>query len=141
MFNLHYKCPGHCPAGKLNTWVSGLMKLLYTALILLVFGCSSILNQGKSNNFQIDEINIPTAQCNMCVANIENALSGIDGILKYKVELETYRVKVKYNTDKLSLQSIEQLISKAGYQANNSPADVDAYNKLAMCCRLPKDRR
>ena len=118
------------------------MKLLYTALILLVLiGCSTIINQGKSNNLQIDEINIPTAQCNMCVANIENALNGIDGILKYKVELETYRVKVKYNTDKLSLQSIEQLISKTGYQANNLPADVEAYNKLAMCCRLPKDRR
>ena len=98
------------------------MKLLYTALILLVlFGCSSIINQGKSNKLQIDEINIPTAQCNMCVVNIENALSGIDGILKYKVELETYRIKVKYNTDKLSLKRIEQLISKAGYQANNSP--------------------
>ena len=118
------------------------MKLLYKALILLaLFGCSSILNQGKSNNLKIYEISIPTAQCNMCVANIENALNGIDGILKYKVELETYRVKIKYNADKLSLQNIEQSISKAGYQANNSPADVDAYNKLAMCCRLPKDRR
>ena len=118
------------------------MKLLYTAIILLVlFGCSSIINQGQSNNLQIDEINIPTAQCYMCVANIENALNGIDGILKYKVELETNKVKVKYNTDKLSLQSIEQSISKAGYQANNTAADVDAYNKLSMCCRLPKDRR
>ena len=117
------------------------MKLLYTALILLVFGCLSIKNQGKSNNLQIDEINIPTAQCNMCVANIENALNGIDGILKYKVELETYRVRVQYNSDKLTLQNIEQLISKAGYQANNSPADVDSYNKLAMCCRLPKKKR
>ena len=118
------------------------MKLLYTALILLVlFGCSSIINQRKSNNLQIDEINIPTAQCNMCVANIENALYGIDGILKYKVELETDQVKIKYNADMISLQGIEQLISKAGYQANNLPADVDAYNKLAMCCKLPKDRR
>ena len=117
------------------------MKKLILLSIILIVGCSSIKNQGKSNNLQIDEINIPTAQCNMCVANIENALNEIDGILKYKVELETYRVKVKYNTDKLSLQSIEQLISKAGYQANNLPADIDAYNKLAMCCRLPKDRR
>ena len=116
------------------------MKKLILLSIILIIGCSSIINQGKSNNLQIDEINIPNAQCNMCVANIENALNGIDGILKYKVELETYRVKVKYNTDKLSLQSIEQLISKAGYQANNLSADVDAYNKLAMCCRLPKDR-
>ena len=89
---------------------------------------------------KIDEILIPTAQCNMCVANIENALNGVDGILKYKVELETDQVKIKYNADMISLKGIEQLISKAGYQANNSPADVDAYNKLAMCCRLPKDR-
>ena len=116
------------------------MKKLILLSILLIVGCLSIKNQGKSNNLQIDEINIPTAQCNMCVANIANALNGIDGILKYKVELDTYRVKVKYNTDQLSLQSIEQLISKAGYQANNLSADVDAYNKLAMCCRLPKDR-
>ena len=117
------------------------MKILYAALIILVFGCSSIINQGKSNNSQVDEINIPTAQCNMCVANIENALKGVDGILKYKVELETDQVKIKYNADIISLKGIEQLISKAGYQANNSPSDVDAYNKLAMCCRLPKDRR
>ena len=116
------------------------MKKLILLSILLIVGCSSIKYQGKSNNLQIDEINIPTAQCNMCVAKIENALNGIDGILKYKVELETYRVKIKYDTDKLSLQSIEQLISKAGYQANNLSADADAYNKLAMCCRLPKDR-
>ena len=65
----------------------------------------------------------------------------IDGIIKYKVELETYKVKIKHDTDKLSLHSIEQLISIAGYQANNLSADVDAYNKLSMCCRLPKDRR
>ena len=77
----------------------------------------------------------------MCVANIENALNGVDGILKYKVELETDQVKIKYNADMISLKGIEQLISKAGYQANNLPADVDAYNKLAMCCKLPKDRR
>jgi len=109
--------------------------------MVLLYGCLSIISQNSANNIKIDEILIPTAQCNMCVATIENALNGIDGIIKYKVELETYRVKVKYNTDKLSLQSIEQLISKTGYQANNIPADVEAYNKLAMCCRLPKDRR
>ena len=115
------------------------ISLLFTAVLL--YGCLSVISQKSANNLKIDEILIPTAQCNMCVANIENTLNGIDGIIKYKVELETYRVKVKYNTDKLSLQSIEQLISKSGYQANNLPADIAAYNKLAMCCRLPKDRR
>ena len=115
------------------------ISLLFTAVLL--YGCLPVISQNSSNNLKIDEILIPTAQCNMCVANIENALNGIDGIIKYKVELETDQVKIKYNTDIVSLQGIEQLISKAGYQANNLPADIDAYNKLAMCCRLPKDRR
>ena len=114
------------------------ISLLYTAV--LFYGCLSVISQKSATNLKIEEINIPTAQCNMCVANIENALNGIDGIIKYKVELETYRVKIKYNSDKLSLANIEQLISNVGYHANNSPADVDAYNKLAKCCRLPKDR-
>ena len=118
------------------------MKNISQILIMaLLFSCSSIINRNTSENIKIESILIPTAQCNMCVANIENALNGVNGILKYKVELETDQVKIKYNADMISLKGIEQLISKAGYQANNSPADVDAYKKLAMCCRLPKDRR
>ena len=109
--------------------------------MVLLYGCFSIKNQNSAKNIKIDEIIIPTAQCNMCVVKIGNALNGVDGILKYKVELETDQVKIKYNADMISLQGIEQLISKAGYQANNLPPDVDAYNKLAMCCKLPKDRR
>ena len=116
-------------------------KISIILTIVLLHGCLSIISQNSTNNIKIDEVIIPTAQCNMCVANIENALNGVDGILKYKVELETDQVKIKYNADMISLQGIEQLISKAGYQANNLPPDVDAYNKLAMCCKLPKDRR
>ena len=116
-------------------------KISIILTMVLLYGCLSIINQNSANNIKIDEIIIPTAQCNMCVAKIGDALNGVDGILKYKVELETDQVKIKYNADMISLKGIEQLISKAGYQANNLPADIDAYNKLAMCCKLPKDRR
>ena len=113
-----------------------------SAIIMIVglVGCSAIISRNMTNHY-LQEINLPTAHCGMGAARIDKALNSVDGILKYKVELKSYKVKVKYNSDKISLQSIEQLISKAGYQANNIPADVDAYNKLAMCCRLPKDRR
>ena len=115
-------------------------KISVILMIVGLVGCSAIISRNVPNH-SLQEITIPTAQCGMCVARIDKALNGVDGILKYKVELKSYKVKVKYNADKISLQSIEQLISKAGYQANNIPADVDAYNKLSMCCRLPKDRR
>ena len=109
-------------------------------MIVCLVGCSAIISRDASNQ-SLQEISIPTAQCGMCTARIDKALSSVDGILKYKVELDDLKVKVKYNNKIISLQQIEQIIAKTGYQANNIPADIDAYNKLAMCCRLPKDRR
>ena len=101
---------------------------------------SAIISRNALNNSK-QEVNIPTAQCGMCAARIDKALNGIDDILKYKVKLDDLKVKVKYDNNKISLQQIEQIISKTGYQANTIPADPEAYKKLDMCCRLPKDRK
>ena len=113
-----------------------------SAILMIVglFGCSAIIPRNVPNH-SLQEINLPTAQCGMCVARIDKALKGVDGILKYKVELDALKVKVKYNNEKISLQQIEQIISKTDYQANTIPADPEAYKKLDMCCRLPKDRK
>ena len=54
------------------------ISIFFTAVLL--YGCLSVISKNSENNLIIDEILIPTAQCNMCVANIENALSGVDGI-------------------------------------------------------------
>jgi len=39
------------------------------------------------------------------------------------------------------VDDLENAISKAGYQANNIEADPEAYDKLALCYKLPKDRK
>ena len=113
-----------------------------SAIIMIagVVGCSAIIARHASNH-SLQEIIIPTAQCGMCVARIDKALNDVDGILKYKVELDDLKVKVKYDNNKISLQQIEKIISKTGYQANDVSADPEAYKKLAICCRLPKDRK
>ena len=117
------------------------MKNISAILLIVCFvGCSAIISRNVSNH-SLQEINIPTAQCGMCVARIDKALNSVDGILKYKVELYALTVKVKYDNEKISLQQIEQIISKTGYQANTIQADPEAYEKLDMCCRLPKDRK
>ena len=117
------------------------MKIISTILILAgLVGCSALISRNASNH-SLKEISIPTAQCGMCVALIDKALNGIDGILRYKVELDNLMVKVKYENEKISLQQIEQIIAKTGYRANDVSADPEAYKKLDMCCRLPKDRK
>ena len=115
------------------------MKIVATIfMIIMIFGCASLVSLNESNHI-LNEINIPTAQCGMCAAKIDKTLNGVDGILKYKVELDNLKVKVKFDNEKISLKEIETLISNVGYQANGLQADSLAYNKLDMCCKLPKD--
>ena len=119
------------------------MKYLYEIFAILFFvliiGCASMISK-KSNTLINDTISIPTAQCNMCVARIENTLNEIKGINKYKVEIKRLEVKVQYDSESISLQQIEQTLSNLGYQANDQPANQDVYNKLPMCCQLPKPK-
>ena len=113
-------------------------KILFIILSLFVFSCSVKSNISDSTN--LIEISLPTMQCNMCVDNIENSLNKVDGIVKYQVELNNLIVKVKYDTKKISQEKIELAISNAGYKANAIDANIEVYNKLAMCCKLPEDR-
>ena len=85
-------------------------------MIVGLVGCSAIISRNVPNH-SLQEITIPTAQCGMCVARIDKALTDVDGILKYKVELDALKVKVKYDNNKISLQQIEQIISKTGATA------------------------
>ena len=89
-------------------------KISAILMIVSLIGCSAIISK-NSPHHSLQEINIPSAQCSMCVARIDDALYGTDGILKYKVELDDLIVKVKYDNQKISLQQIENIISKAGY--------------------------
>ena len=113
-------------------------KIILLAFILFV-SCSVKSNISNSTNFI--EISLPTMQCNMCVDNIENSLNKVDGIVKFQVVLNDLIVKVKYDTKKISQEKIELAISNSGYKANAMDANVEAYNKLAMCCKLPEDRK
>ena len=112
-------------------------KIILLAFILFV-SCSVKPNISDSTN--LIKISLPTMQCNMCVANIESSLNKVDGIVKFKVELNDLIVKVKFDTKKITQEEIELAISNVGYKANAVHANVEAYNKLAMSCKLPEDR-
>ena len=112
-------------------------KIILLAFILFV-SCSVKSNISDLTN--LIEISLPTMQCDMCVDNIESSLNKVDGIVKFQVELSDLIVTVKYDTKKISQEEIELVISNVGYKANAIDANVEAYNKLAMCCKLPEDR-
>ena len=83
------------------------------------------------------EINLNTIQCGMCVNKINNSLNDLVGIVKVDVRLDKKVGYVTYNPTLVDLAAIENEIAALGYDANNTKANEEAYNKLDACCRVP----
>ena len=88
------------------------------------------------SNAEMAKILLPTIMCGMCEANIKDAFSSTDGILKVNVDLDSKSGQVFYNSEKVSLAQIETAISNAGYKANDKEAVKSAYDKLPRCCKV-----
>jgi|TARA_B100000959_G_scaffold57655_1_gene60276 copper chaperone CopZ len=106
-------------------------KIIHIIMSVMIMGCAN----------QITEIITPTTQCGMCDANIVDALNEIDGVKKIIINDYKQSVTIKYVSDKISINDLEIAISNAGYQANDVLANPTAYAKLALCCKMPKDRQ
>ena len=85
-------------------------------------------------------INVPTAQCGMCANNIDKALKQVDGVKEVNVDMDTKVVSVVYDAGRTDTAKMEQAIARAGYQANQAPADSVAYASLPECCKVPSSQ-
>jgi periplasmic mercuric ion binding protein len=112
-----------------------IIKLSAIMVFTLLFSLSSLMAQDKSD-LKIKEIKIKTSsQCGMCKKAIEKAVNKLDGIEKADLNIETHILTVKYNIDDVSPEEIRKAVSKAGYDADDVPADKSAYRKLPKCCQ------
>jgi mercuric ion binding protein len=77
-----------------------------------------------------------SAECETCKNRIELAVNQLSGIKKVSLSIATKVLLVKYDPKKVSLSEIKIAISNAGYQADDIPANPDAYNVLPTCCKV-----
>jgi copper chaperone CopZ len=85
------------------------------------------------------EVKIKTsATCDMCKETIEKYVAFEKGVKKITVDVNTKIATVVYNPQKTSPEKIRIAISKAGYDADDVPADKKAYDKLDDCCKKGK---
>jgi copper chaperone CopZ len=73
--------------------------------------------------------------CNTCKNMIESALKKQKGINSVKADITTAKVKVVYDDAAISLSTIEDIIVKLGYDANDKKKDEEGFNKLPKCCK------
>ncbi len=105
----------------------------FLLLPLIVISFNSIAQEKKNKK---ETITIQTsAECDMCKERIEKALAYTKGVKKSNLEVSSKIITVVYNPAKVSPEKIRETISKAGYDADNIPADAKAYESLPECCK------
>lgn len=90
--------------------------------------------KGKAKGNQIIDVQT-SAQCEMCKERIEKALMAEAGVKSAILDLETKKIKVVYNSNKISDTQIRQAIANTGYDADNVGANTKAYDSLPDCCK------
>lgn len=82
------------------------------------------------------EVQITTsAQCDMCKERIEKALYKVKGVIRASLNVESKVATVVYRTNKTDIQALRKAINNVGYNADDSPAEADAFSKLPRCCQ------
>lgn len=107
--------------------------LIFLALIAMsgfVFADSPV-KKPKTETVEIQT----SAKCGHCEERITNALTYTKGVVDIKFNDETKVVAVTYKKKKTSPDTIREAIAKAGYQADDMPANKTAYDALADCCK------
>jgi copper chaperone CopZ len=74
-------------------------------------------------------------KCNMCKTNIEKAAKSISGVRTAEWNKDTKVLTLRYDADKVKLESISKAIAKAGYDTNRDKASAEKYEALPNCCK------
>ena len=99
----------------------------------------SFLASAQTKTLLTAKIITPTVQCDMCKERIETYLKRYDGVTYVIVNVKKKETTVKYLTDRTNIENIKTAIANAGYDADDVPANPDAYKALPKCCKKPED--
>jgi mercuric ion binding protein len=113
------------------------MKKTIVALVLTIFTSLYLFAKDK-----IQTVDVKTKitcdhcmLCGTCGARIEKVLYDKKGIKRVDVDDKTHLIKVVYNTEKISLAEIRNMIAANGYDADDVKAPAEAVAKLDGCCK------
>lgn len=93
---------------------------LIVVLVLLVVGVYALAGSrgnGGKGAIGLVELRVENMTCGSCVKNIQQALSGVEGVGNVEVSVTSSRAKVEYAPSLIKAGSIAQRISAAGYPA------------------------
>lgn len=109
---------------KQYTMKTMMFSLFFVLMSTVSFGQKMMTSQIQTN-----------AQCGDCKERIEGKLNYTKGIKFAELDDQTKIVTIKYDPNKISLQTIKETIAKIGYDADEVKAAQEDVEKLPKCCQ------
>ena len=109
------------------------MKSIYYIIFFLTLGffsCSTGVPE-KTETFNV------WGNCEKCKAVIESSCS-VDGVIEKDWNIESTLMTIKFDTTKISLEGIQQLIANSGFDNDGFYGDDYAYGKLPDSCQYER---
>lgn len=104
-------------------------------LLLAIIGCQKTDSERQAAHLATTSIAVKTAKCEVCVESITKALEKVEGVHKVDVDLKSKVATVQYVPKQTSVGALEKAIADAGYDANSTRRNEEAYRGLAPCCQ------
>lgn len=99
------------------------------AIAILIMASLSV----KAADIKTDTI-LVEGNCEMCEMRITSAAK-IKGVQSVSWDMNTQKLVITYNAEKVSLEKIEQRIAAAGHDTEHVKASENAYQSLHKCCK------
>ena len=120
------------------------MKKLIGCVIVLIFA-SHAQAQVMQQKAQWAAISVPQLKCWTCKDKLEKFLltekgpNGDAGIVKWTIAMNTGTLKIQYVPDRITLDYIKVAINNAGFDADSTTAEPQAYKALPPLCKRAAD--
>ncbi len=111
-------------------------RFLITALAITGFALASF---AQTKALETARISTPNVRCEECKKRLTTYLDRYDGIQYLNINWRKGEIMVKYLTDRTNIENIKTAIANAGYDADDVPANPEAYQKLPKTCKKFED--
>ena len=108
-------------------------------ILALAFICYSVSATAQTKALETARINTPNVRCEECKKRLTTYLDRYDGVQYLNINWHKGEITVKYLTDRTNIEVIKTAIANAGYDADDIPANPEAYQKLPKTCKKFED--
>ena len=112
-------------------------KYIISISLLLSFMTFSIDSFSKKIRWQKETVKV-SGNCDMCKNKIENAALSIEGVKSAKWNSINEKLKLKFNSEKTSIDNILKTIADIGHDTEKYIAKDEIYENLHYCCKYER---